>query len=122
MAQSVPALLEQFIGLYARDSLERWRTLFLPGFAAAATNADGTITTWTLEQFYERQRALFASGKPIREVLQNTETTHDGRLACVRSEFVWTDGDVKRPGRLMMLIAAEHGELKIQALTFSYAG
>ena len=122
MTHSVPALLEQFIGLYGRDTLDRWRTLFLPGFVAAATNEDGSVTTWNLDQFYERQQALFASGKPIREVLQNTETKLDGRLAFVRSDFVWTDGEVKRPGRLMMLIAAEHGELKIQALSFSYAG
>ena len=122
VVSGVDQLLDRFIGWYARDALPRWRELFLSGFTAAAPNEDGSVTTWSLDEFYERQRQLFASGKPIREVLQNTETTHDGRLACVRSEFVWTDGDVKRPGRLMMLIAAEHGELKIQALTFSYAG
>lgn len=37
VASSVSALLEDFIGLYARDTLERWRTLFLPGFVAPET-------------------------------------------------------------------------------------
>lgn len=119
--RSVTALLDDFIGLYARDTLVRWRTLFLPGFVAAATNDDGSVTTWSLDQFYERQEQLFASGKPIREVLLNTETRHDGDLAFVRSDFVWTDGESRRPGRLMMLAVAERGELRIQALTFSYA-
>src|SRR5688572_15543181 len=94
---SVTALLDDFIGLYARDTLARWRTLFLPGFVAAATSDDGSVTTWNLEQFYERQEKLFASGKPISEVLQNTETRHDGALAFVRSDFVWTDGESRRP-------------------------
>ena len=121
MVSTVSALLEDFIGLYSRDALARWRTLFLPGFVATATDDDGSLTTWNLDEFYERQRKLFATGKPIREVLQNTETRRDGDLAFVRSDFVWTDGDVRRPGRLMMLIVAERGELRIQALTFSYA-
>ena len=122
MPYSVNELLENFIGLYARDTLPRWRGLFMPGFTAAATNEDGAVTTWTLDEFYERQRQLFASGKPVSEILQNAETHRNGDLACVRSDYVWTDGEAKRPGRLMMLIIAERGELKIQSLTFSYRG
>ena len=121
MTPSLTTLLGDFIGLYSRDTLERWRTLFLPGFVATATNEDGSVTTWNLDEFYERQRALFATGKPIREVLENTETRRDGDLAFVRSDFVWTDGESRRPGRLMMLAVAERGDLRIQALSFSYA-
>ena len=121
MTSSLTALLDDFIGLYSRDTLERWRTLFLPAFVATATSEDGSVTTWNLDEFYERQQKLFATGKPIREVLENTETRRDGDLAFVRSDFVWTDGDARRPGRLMMLAVAEHGELRIQALAFSYA-
>jgi len=122
MGSSVDELLEDFIGLYVRATLPRWRGLFLPSFTAAATNEDGSVTTWTLDQFYERQRQLFASGKPVSEVLHNTETHRNGDLVCVRSDYVWTDGEAKRPGRLMMLIIADRGELKIQSLTFSYRG
>ena len=114
-------LLDDFIGLYSRDTLDRWRALFLPGFVATATNADGSVTTWSLDEFHERQRTLFATGKPISEVLENTETRRDGDLAWVRSDFVWTDGEARRPGRLMMLVVVERGQPKIQALTFSYA-
>ena len=33
---AVQALLGDYIGLYARDTLPRWKELFLPGFVAAA--------------------------------------------------------------------------------------
>jgi hypothetical protein len=116
----ISALLEDYLGLYARDTLPRWRELFLPGFTATSANADGSTTTRSLDEFYERQRGLFASGKPVSETLANTEIRCMGPLASVRADFVWTDGDIARPGRLMMLLVAERGKLKIQALTFSY--
>ena len=116
----VAALLTDYIGLYARDTLERWRDLFLPGFIATSTNDDGSTTTRSLDEFYERQRGLFATGKAVSEVLANTEVWRMGPLASVRADFVWTDTEVTRLGRLMMLLIVEHGRLKIQALTFSY--
>jgi hypothetical protein len=33
---------------------------------------------------------------------------------------VWTDGEVERPGTVMLLAIADRGELRIQAMTFSY--
>jgi len=118
----VTALLDDYIGLYARDTLPRWRELFLPGFVATAPNDDGTVTTWGRDEFYERQRAAFATGKPIGEFLENTRVERTGKLACVRSDFVWTDGAVARRGRLMLLLVDERGRLRVQALTFSYVG
>jgi hypothetical protein len=31
------------VGLYKRETLERWRTLFLPTFTATHTRPDGTV-------------------------------------------------------------------------------
>jgi hypothetical protein len=118
----VAALLEDYIGLYTRETLSRWRELFLPGCIATSTNEDGSVTTRSLDEFYERQRALFATGKPVSEVLRDTHGERTGDLACVHSDFVWTDGEATRDGRLMLLLIAEHGKLRIQALTFSYLG
>jgi hypothetical protein len=42
---AVQRLLDDYIGLYRKDALERWKTLFLPGFTASYTNDDGTVTT-----------------------------------------------------------------------------
>jgi hypothetical protein len=116
------AFLDDYIGLYAQLTLGRWSELFLPGATATSANADGTLTTWSRDGFFERQRATFATGKPIREVLEDTHTERTGRLASVRSDFVWTDGTVSRRGRLMLLLVEEGGRLLIQALTFSYDG
>ena len=57
-------LLADYLGLYARESLARWRELFLPELVAAATDDDGTVTTWNLDAFMARQTAAFANGKP----------------------------------------------------------
>jgi hypothetical protein len=119
--RDVEALLDDYIGLYRGDTLERWRTLFVASFVASAANADGTVTSWTLSEFYERQRRSFATGKPIREVLEDVEIDRDGPLAAVRSRFVWSDGEVTRHGRLMLLAIADRGSLRIQSLLFSYA-
>jgi hypothetical protein len=116
------ALLKDYIGLYAEGTLEHWRELFLPGFIATSTNEDGSVTTRSLDEFYERQRKLFGPGKSVSEVLENTRVERTGKLAFVRSDFVWSDGATTRRGRLMMLLIVEHGRLKIQALTFSYNG
>ncbi len=116
----VSRLLSDYIGLYKRDSLERWRDLLLSGFIATSTNDDGSVTTRSREEFYERQRALFATGKPVSEVLENTQVTRTGNLASVSSDFVWTDGESSRRGRLMLLLILDRGVFRIQALTFSY--
>jgi SnoaL-like domain len=117
---ALAALLHDYIDLYRRDALDRWRELFLPEFVALSTNPDGSVTTWTLDDFFERQRKSFATGKPISEVLENVATERVGRLVHVRADFVWTDGDVRRRGALMLLIVERHGELRIQSLAFSY--
>ena len=117
---SLDEVVEAFLALYTKEKLPQWRELFLPGFVASATNADGTVTSYDLEAFYERQRGLFASGKPVSETMMNTEKTRNGRLASVRSDYVWTDGTAKKHGRLMMLLVEERGRFRIQALAFSY--
>jgi hypothetical protein len=119
--RDLQALLADYIGLYRRDTLERWRTLFLPSFVASATQDDGSVASWTLDSFYERQQRSFATGKPISEVLHDVVAERDGPLASVRSRFVWTDGEVTRNGRLMLLAIVERDRLRIQSLLFSYA-
>jgi hypothetical protein len=116
----VSAFLDDYIGLYARDTLALWRQLFLPGATATSANADGSVTTWSRDAFFERQRASFATGKPIRETLENTHSARTGPLVSVRSDFLWTDGEITRRGRLMLLLVVERGALLIQAVTFDY--
>ena len=114
-------LLADYLALYTRDGLPRWRELFLPECVAAATNDDGTVTTWNLDGFLARQQSVFASGKPIRETMENTHVERTGTLASVRSDFTWTDGDIVRHGRLMLQLVRAGSTWKILALSFSYA-
>jgi hypothetical protein len=113
-------VLDDYIRLYARDTLAEWRGLFLPTFVAASTNDDGTVTTRTLDEFYERQRGFFATGRAIRETLENVRIDRDGRLAAMRADFVLHDDAARRSGKLMMLLIETRGEFRIQSLTFTY--
>jgi hypothetical protein len=117
---AVLAVLDDYIGLYTRDDLERWRGLFLPEFIATSTNDDGSVTTRSLDEFHDRQRGLFATGKPVSETLENTRLVRSGNLAFVSADFVWTDGEMTRRGRLMLSLILDRGTFRIQALTFSY--
>jgi hypothetical protein len=115
----VKRLLDDYIGLYRKDTLEQWKALFLPGFMATYTNDDGSVTTRNLDQFYERQRAAFAAGE-VSETLHNVRIQRAGRLAHVFADFRFTARGSTRPGQLMLLMIEEKGELRIAALTFSY--
>jgi hypothetical protein len=115
-------VVHEYIALYRTDSLERWRTLFLPSFTVAFTNADGSITERNLEQFVERQRQGFAKTPDMHEVLENVKIEQRGRLAGVWAEFVFTAEGKSRRGTLVMQCIRDRGEWKIQSLLFSYHG
>jgi len=116
---AVQRVLDDYIGLYRKDTLERWKALFLPAFTATYTNDDGSVTTRNLEQFYERQRAAFAAGE-VSETLHNVRIHRAGRLAHVFADFRFTARGSTRPGQLMLLMIEEKGQLRIAALTFTY--
>jgi hypothetical protein len=116
---AVQRLLADYIGLYRKETLERWKMLFLPGFTATYTNDDGSVTTRNLKEFYERQLAAFAAGE-VSETLHNVRIHRAGRLAHVFADFRFTGRGSTRPGQLMLLMIEDKGELRIAALTFTY--
>ena len=115
----VKRVLDDYIGLYRKDALERWKALFLPGFTASYTNDDGTVTTRSLDEFYDRQLKAFAAGE-VSETLHNVRIERVGRLAHVSADFRFTSRGSTRPGRLMLQMIEEKGQLRIAALTFTY--
>jgi hypothetical protein len=117
----IDALLHDYIGLYASGTLESWRGLFHPAFVAAFTNDDGSTTSRTLDEFVARQRGFFATGRPIREEIQDVKVERDGPLAVVRSAFTLHDGPAEKRGRLMMLLIRDRDRFVIQALVFTYS-
>lgn len=116
---AVQRVLDDYIGLYRKERLAEWKALFLPGFTATYTNDDGSVTTRTLEEFYERQRAAFERG-PVSETLHDVRISRDGRLAQVVAGFDFTSGGTTRRGRLMLLMIETEGQLRIAALAFTY--
>jgi len=116
----IDALLHDYIGLYARDTLDSWRRLFHPAFIAAFTNDDGTTSSKTLDEFVARQRDFFATGRPIREELQDVKVEREGKLASARAAFTLHDGPAEKHGRLMMLLIRDRDRFLIQSLVFTY--
>jgi hypothetical protein len=117
----VRRVVDDYIRLYTKERLPEWKALFLPTFTATYTNADGTVSVRTLEEFYESQRAGFAKG-PMSETLHDVRVTREGRLAHAVAGFDFTSGGSTRRGQLMLLLIEANGAFKIAALTFSYHG
>ena len=115
----VQRVLDDYIGLYQKERLAEWKALFLPGFTATYTNDDGSVTTRTLEEFYERQQAAFARGT-VSETLHDVRIARQGRLAHVVAGFDFTSAGTTRRGQLMLLMIETLGQFKIAALTFTY--
>jgi hypothetical protein len=116
---AVQRVVDDYIGLYRKETLERWKGLFLPAFTVSYTNADGSVSSRTLNEFYEAQRSGFAAGE-MSETLHNVRIERVGHLAHVSADFRFTSRGVMRPGRLMLQMIEEKGEMKIAALAFSY--
>lgn len=116
---AVQRVLDDYIGLYRKDTLGRWKALFLPGFVASYTNDDGSVTSKNLDEFYERQLAAFAVGA-VSETLHNVHIQRVRNLAHVFADFRFTGRGSTRPGQLMLLMIKDKGEFKIAALTFTY--
>ena len=69
---AVRRVVDDYIGLYRVETLDRWKALFLPGFTATVVSADGTVTTRALDEFFESQRTAFARG-PVSERPENVK-------------------------------------------------
>jgi hypothetical protein len=117
---AVDAVVADYIGLYAGPTLERWRTLFHPAVVVAFPADDGSITTRGLDEFVERQRAYFATGRNIGERLENVRLDMGRRVARVSADFIFLDEGEKRPGQLGLHLVEGRDGWKIVAVVFSY--
>ena len=113
-------LVNDYTGLYTKDTFEQWRTLFLPSFAVASTTAEGGVSMRTLEQFLAAQQRGFAERTRMGERLENVAIDRRGRIATVRADFVfWHDDETSR-GKLALLAIADRTGWHFQSLVFSY--
>jgi hypothetical protein len=117
-------LVADYTGLWRRETLPQWEQLFLPGFTVASTNADGSITVRTREEFFAAQRRYHDRVAGLREDLENVRIEQQGRLASVWADYVVTEGlgGATRRGRLVLLAIRDRGEYRFHSLMFSYHG
>lgn len=117
-------LVSDYTGLWRRETLAQWEQLFLPGFTVASTNADGTITVRTREEFLAAQRRYHERVTGLREDLENVRVERQGRLAVVSADFVVTEGagGPRRRGKLILLAIDDRGAYRFHSLMFSYHG
>ena len=117
---AVDQVVADYIGLYAGPTLDRWRTLFDPAVVVAFPGDDGSITTRTLDEFVERQRNYFATGRRISERLENVRVDMGRRIARVSADFIFVDEGEERPGKLGLHLAEGRDGWKIVAVLFAY--
>jgi len=117
---AIERVLADYTGLYARDTLESWKTLFHPALSVAWPDKDGTIQVRDLEGFFERQRNYFATGRRISERLENVHIDPGWRMARVSADFVFVDEGEERRGRLGLHLLQAGDAWRIVAILFSY--
>lgn len=117
---AVDRVVADYIGLYAGPTLDRWKTLFDPAVVVAHPADDGTITTRTLDEFVERQRNYFATGRRISERLENVRVDMGRRIARVSADFIFIDEGEERPGKLGLHLAEGQDGWKVVAVLFAY--
>ncbi len=117
---AVDQVVADYIGLYAATTLDRWRTLFHPGAVVAFPGDDGSITTRRLDEFVERQRNYFATGRKISERLENVRVDMGRRIARVSADFIFMDEGEERPGKLGLHLAEGQDGWQIVAVLFAY--
>ncbi len=73
-----------------------------------------------LDEFVERQRNYFATGRRISERLENVRVDMGRRIARVSADFIFVDEGEERPGKLGLHLAQGRDGWKIVAVLFAY--
>ena len=117
---AVRRVVDDYVGLYRKDTLEQWRALFLPTFTATSPARDGGVTVRTLDQFYDAQARGFAQATDMSETLEDVIVERTGRLATARAAFVFHQNGTSRRGRLVLTLVETGSTWRIASLLFSY--
>lgn len=113
-------IVADYVGLYARPSLDRWRTLFHPSLVVAYPMEDGTIRARGLDEFWKAQKDYFETGRKISERLENVRIDEGWRMARVSADFVFVDEGQESRGKLGLHLVETKDGWKITSVVFSY--
>ncbi len=118
--RSLERLVADYIDLYTKETLPRWRSLFLPTFTVASTTAEGGVSSRGLDPFYAAQERGFGASKTMGERLENVRVERRGRIASVWADFVFWQNDETSRGRLVLLAIHQREGWRFHSLMFSY--
>jgi len=113
-------LVEDYIRLYAGETLDRWRALFHPALSVADPDAGGGIRLRALDEFFATQKERFDRGHEVSERLENVRIQRGRRIASVSADFIFSLDGTERRGKLGLHLAEGSDGWRIVALLFSY--
>ncbi|HEU4402155.1 MAG TPA: nuclear transport factor 2 family protein [Candidatus Polarisedimenticolia bacterium] len=117
---AIEKVVADYVGLYARPTLDRWKTLFHTALTVVYPDDDGTIRARTLEQFFTAQKDYFETGRRISERLENVRIDAGHRIARVGADFIFVDEGVESRGKLGLHLAEGKEGWKVVGIIFSY--
>lgn len=113
-------MVADYVGLYSRPTLDRWKTLFHPSLVVAYPMEDGGVRARGLEEFFKAQKDYFETGRAISERLENVRIDEGWRMARVSADFVFVDEGEESRGRLGLHAVETKDGWRITAVVFSY--
>lgn len=109
-----------YVGLYARSTLDRWKSLFHPSVVVAYPLENGGIKARGLDEFFKAQKDYFETGRAVSERLEHVRIDAGWKIARVSADFVFVDEGVESRGKLgLHLVEAAEG-WKITSVVFAY--
>jgi putative lumazine-binding protein len=117
---AVDRVLEDYVGLYASSTLDRWKALFHPSLTVASPNSDGTILVRGFDPFVEAQRSYLATDPAIVERLENVRVEMGRRIARASADFILVEEGVEHRGKLGLHLVEGRDGWRIVAIVFAY--
>ena len=117
---AVERAVADYTGLYARPTLDRWKSLFHEPLVVVYPMEDGGIRARGLQEFFKAQKDYFETGRKVSERLENVRIDEGRRMALVGADFVFVDEGEESRGRLGLHLVETSDGWKITAIVFSY--
>ena len=118
--QALDQVVADYVGLYTRSTLDRWKTLFHPSLVVAYPTEEGGIRARGLEEFFKAQKDYFETGRKVSERLENVRIDEGWRMARVNADFVFVDEGQESRGKLGLHLVETRDGWMITAVLFSY--
>ena len=110
----------EYVGLYTRSTLDRWKLLFHPSLVVAYPTENGGIKARGLDEFFKAQKDYFETGRAVSERLEHVRIDAGRRIARVSADFVFVDEGEESRGKLGLHLLEAADGWKITSVIFAY--